>query len=329
MKSKLNVVAIGGGTGLSVLLYGLKKEFENITAIVTVSDDGGSSGILREDLGMLPPGDIRSCIIALANTEPAMENLMRYRFKDGLLKNQSFGNILIAAMNEISGNFETAIKKISDILAITGKVLPVTNQDVHLKAKLKNGMIIEGESSIPIESLKNNSGIDQIMYNKDNVQTIPEVKNSILEADIILVGPGSLYTSVMPNILIDDVKKALIKAKGRKIFIPNIMSQPGETDGYSLSDHIKVVNDYIGENIFDYVLINNGEIEADVKNRYLENGSKYLKMNSKDYQYFNDQAIDIIEKPFVEVKKGYVRHDSQKIAEELIYKIDTKLYEKK
>lgn len=326
MESELNIVVIGGGTGLSILLKGLKTRFNNITAIVTVADDGGGSGILREDLGMLPPGDIRSCIIALANTEPTMEKLLQYRFEEGRLKGQCFGNLFIAAMNGISGNFEFAIEKISDILAITGRVLPVSNEDVHLVAYLENGTVVNGESNIPKKVIEEKSRIKNIEYNKNNVKSVSEVPIAIMNADIILIGPGSLYTSIMPSLIIDDVQKSLKKTNSKIIFVSNLMTQHGETDNYLVKDHIEASINHIGENIFDYVLVNNGKINKDDKERYQKDGSEFLLVTDKDQKYFKKNKIQLIEDDIVEVVKGYVRHDSIKIATMLEKLIDIKIY---
>ncbi len=326
MASELNVVVIGGGTGLSIILKGLKNKFSNITAIVTVADDGGGSGVLREDLGMLPPGDIRSCIIALANTEPTMEKLLQYRFEEGRLKGQCFGNLFIAAMNGISENFEFAIEKISDILAVTGKVLPVSSEDVHLVAYLENGKIINGESNIPKQVIKEKSRIKRIEYDKENVKSLSDVPIAIMDADIILIGPGSLYTSIIPSLIIDDVKKALIKTDAKIVFITNLMTQRGETDNYSIKNHVEASIDHISENIFDYVLVSNGEISDKDKERYRKDGSEILLVTKEDRKYFKENNIEIIEDKFLEVVKGYVRHDSMKIANILEKLVDIKLY---
>lgn len=326
MNSELNVVVIGGGTGLSVLLRGLKHKYKNITAIVTVADDGGGSGILREDLGMLPPGDIRSCIIALANTEPTMEKLLQYRFEEGRLKGQCFGNLFIAAMDGISKNFEYAIKKISDILAVTGRVLPVSNEDVHLVAYLENGKIINGESNIPKRVKEENSKIKRIGYNKTDVRSVAEVPIAIMDADIILIGPGSLYTSIIPSLIIEDVNKALKNTNAKIAFVTNLMTQPGETDGYSISEHVQSAIDHIGENVFDFIIANKGKIEQEVLDRYSEDGSKFLKMKTNDLEYFKKNGIKRIEGNFIEVVKGYVRHDSFVIAELLEKLVDIKIY---
>lgn len=326
MKSELNIVVIGGGTGLSVLLRGLKHRFNNITAVVTVADDGGGSGVLREDLGMLPPGDIRSCIIALANTEPTMEKLLQYRFEDGRLKGQSFGNLFIAALDGISKNFEFAVKKISDIFAITGRVLPVSNEDVNLVAYLENGKKIKGESNIPKHVIKEKSKIKKIEYFEENVRSIKEVPIAIKEADIILIGPGSLYTSIMPSLIIEDVKTALINTNAKIAFVSNLMTQNGETNNYLINEHIQATIDHLGENIYDYVIVNNGLIQETDKERYHKDGSEFLSVTKSDIEYFNSKNIQLVEDDFVEVVKGYVRHDSLKIANMLEKLIDIKIY---
>ena len=194
------IVVIGGGTGLSTMLRGLKYYTSNITAIVTVGDDGGGSGTLREDLGILPPGDIRNCILALADTEPLMEDLLQYRFKDGTLKGQSFGNLFLAAMDGISDNFEDAVQKMSSVLAVTGKVLPVTLDDMQLEAILENGNKVVGESQIPVEALNQKSKIKKLMINPENAEPLKDALDAIKEADAIVIGPGSLYTSIIPNL---------------------------------------------------------------------------------------------------------------------------------
>lgn len=327
MNSEMNLVVIGGGSGLSVLLSGLKTKFSNITAVVTVADDGGGSGVLREDLGMLPPGDIRNCIIALANTEPTMKELLKYRFDSGRLKGQSFGNLLIAAMNGISENFEHAIKKISEILAVKGKVLPVTMEDVHLIAELENGKKIRGESYIPTQVIKEKSRIKEIFYDREDVEALPEVIQSIYSADIILVGPGSLFTSIIPNIIIPEVKKALINTKSKKIYLANLMTQPGETDDFTIKDHLDALEYHLGRNVFDYLIANNGVIESDVKENYKRQGSEFLKLTSDERRIIQTQ-MEVYEANLVEVVKGYVRHDSKKIATLLPELIDVKIFNK-
>ncbi|GAA0716630.1 YvcK family protein [Clostridium malenominatum] len=317
------IVAIGGGTGLSTMLRGLKHYTSNITAIVTVADDGGGSGDLREDLGILPPGDIRNCILALSDTEPLMEELLQYRFKDGRLKNQSFGNLFLAAMDGISSNFEEAVQKMSSVLAVTGKVVPVTLDDMVLMARLKNGSIVKGESSIPEEVLKQNSGIDRIFIEPKDAKALREAVNSILEADAIILGPGSLYTSVIPNLLVKEISTALHKTHALKIYVSNIMTQPGETDEYSVSDHIKALFKHGGNEVIDYVVVNDGKIEKDMEGKYKEEASHIVQIDKENIKNLN---VKTVEADFVSVKNGLIRHNSEKLASILIETImDKKL----
>ena len=247
------------------MLRGLKKYTNNITAIVTVADDGGGSGVLREDLGILPPGDIRNCILALADTEPLMEELLQYRFKDGRLKDQSFGNLFLAAMDGISNNFEEAVQKMSSVLAVTGRVIPVTLDNMILKAKLQNGKIIDGESNIPKASIEHNSPIEEIFIEPKDAKAIVEALIAISEADAIILGPGSLYTSIIPNLLVKEITDALDKTKALRIYVSNIMTQPGESDNYSVKDHIVAIHKHARCKVVDYVLVNIGKISVDLK----------------------------------------------------------------
>lgn len=317
------IVVVGGGTGLSTMLRGLKYYTSNITAIVTVGDDGGGSGELREDLGMLPPGDIRNCILALADTEPLMEELLQYRFKDGKLKNQSFGNLFLAAMNGISENFEDAVHKMSSVLAVTGKVLPVTLEDMKLIAVLENGSIIDGESQIPEEAIIQKSKIKELRVEPKEAEALDEAIIAINEADAIILGPGSLYTSIVPNLLIKGISENIVKSTAMKIYISNIMTQPGETDDFNVSNHIEILEKYGGKGIVDYVIANNSDIPKDVKKRYEEDNSKLVLIDRNKIRKFN---INIIEDSLFKINKGYVKHDSELLAE-VIFKtiLDKKL----
>lgn len=317
------IVVVGGGTGLSTMLRGLKYYTSNITAIVTVADDGGGSGALREDLGMLPPGDIRNCILALADTEPLMEELLQYRFKDGRLKNQSFGNLFLAAMDGISSNFEEAVHKMSSVLAVTGKVIPVTLDNIILKAKLKNGIIVQGESNIPEEAIRQNSKIEKVFIEPKNARALKEAVEAILEADAIILGPGSLYTSVIPNLLVKDIANAMQKTQAIKLYVSNIMTQPGETDGFGVEDHIKAIFKHTGNEIIDYVIINVGKIDTDLEGKYKEEESHLVTIDEEKVRSIN---VNIIEGDFVSVKNGLIRHNSEKLASILIETImDKKL----
>lgn len=310
------IVVIGGGTGLSTMLRGLKYYTSNITAIVTVADDGGGSGDLREDLGMLPPGDIRNCILALADTEPLMEDLLQYRFKDGRLKNQSFGNLFLAAMDGISSNFEEAVHKMSSVLAVTGKVMPVTLDNVILKAKLKNGTIVAGESNIPNEAIKQNTSIDKIFIEPKNAKPLKEAIDAIMEADAIILGPGSLYTSVIPNLLVKDIAEAVKKTNAIKLYVSNIMTQRGETDGFGVEDHIKAIFKHAGGEIIDYVVINIGRIDDELEDRYKEETSHLVKIDS--IEELKKLNVNVIEGDFIKIKNGLIRHNSEKLASILI-----------
>ncbi len=320
------IVVIGGGTGLSVLLRGLKEYTSNITAIVTVADDGGGSGVLREDLGMLPPGDIRSCLLALANTEPAMEKLLQYRFKEGRLKGQSFGNLLIAAMNEIHGNFETAIKEMSNVLAVTGKVLPMTLENVKLYAKLEDGNIIEGESNIPVKNGELGSKIDRVFISPEKVKPVDEAIEAIKEADCIVLGPGSLYTSVIPNLLVEDIVKEIDKSCALKVYIPNVMTQPGETDSYNLLDHVKAIIKHSKEGIIDYVIANVGIIPEETLDIYIKDGAKAVIITEDEENILAKMGIKVVKNNLIDIKKNYIRHNAIKLSEIIV---DLVLKEKK
>ncbi|KXG74640.1 gluconeogenesis factor YvcK family protein [Thermotalea metallivorans] len=312
------VVVIGGGTGLSVLLRGMKKFTSNITAIVTMADDGGGSGKLREDLGMLPPGDIRNCILALANTEPIMERLLQYRFEEGSLRGQSFGNLLIAAMNGISDNFEEAIRKMNDVLAVTGKVLPVTTEDITLYAKLKNGKVIKGESQIPIKVKELNSEIEQVFMKPEHAKPLKESLEAISSADVIVLGPGSLYTSVIPNLLVEDLADAVKKSRAVKVYVANVMTQPGETDGYGVWRHVESILCHTKGQIIDYVFVNHEDISPEVLQKYAEDGAQPVQLTMEDRKRIMEKGMKIIEGPFVEIKKQYIRHDAVKLSEQIM-----------
>ncbi|SFD22087.1 gluconeogenesis factor YvcK family protein [Clostridium uliginosum] len=322
------IVVIGGGTGLSTMLRGLKYYTSNITAIVTVADDGGGSGDLREDLGMLAPGDIRNCILALADTEPIMENLLQYRFTDGRLKNQSFGNLFLAAMDGISDNFEEAVQKMSSVLAVTGKVVPVTLDNMALEATLENGSVIRGESQIPEEVIKQNSKIENLKIIPEDAKALKEAIEALKEADAIVMGPGSLYTSITPNLLVKDIAKEIRKSSALKIYISNIMTQPGETTGFKVSDHLKVLLKYGGKEIVNYVIANTGEIPDDLKEKYHLEDAELVNL---DEESIDSLGIEIVGDNLVKIKNGLIKHDADKLAQVLVDTIMEKklLYDKK
>lgn len=308
--NKPRVVVVGGGTGLSVLLKGLKLYTPNITAIVTVADDGGGSGILREDLGMLPPGDIRACLLALANTEPQMEKLLKYRFTNGSLSGQSFGNLFIAAMNGIYGSFEEAIREASNVLAITGKVLPMTLGDVELLAELYDGSVIKGECNIAKDRKVGEKKIRKIYTEPKITEPLEEAIIAIAEADVIVLGPGSLYTSVIPNLLVNNIVDKILNSRAKKVYVSNLMTQPGETDDYRIKDHIDSLIRHSRDNILDYVVVNNGYISSDILEKYEEDLSIPLYLDKIEKEEIEKMNIGVIEDNLVYEDKGYIKHNN-------------------
>lgn len=319
IKNKTKIVAIGGGTGLSVLLSGLKHYTSNITAVVNVVDDGGSSGRLREDLGMLPPGDIRACLVALANTETDLQQLFQYRFSDGELNGQSFGNLFLAAMNEVFGSFDVAVQKTANILAITGRVLPMTLEDVALVAELSNGDTIQGESVIPDYVRTHNTRIERVYMTKENPLPVPATLAAIQDADLILLGPGSLYTSVMPNLLVGGLVDALLRSPAPVIYVCNVMTQAGETDGYSLSDHVRAILAHTNKPFIDEVFYNTAPVPDDVARHYYDmNKTVPLYVTEEDTAYFDSMNMKTTGGAFIDVKKNYIRHNSYALLEKII-----------
>src|SRR3712207_569173 len=317
-EEKPKVVVIGGGTGQSVFLRGLKYHTQNITAIVTVADDGGGSGVLREDLGMLPPGDIRNCLLSLANIEPTMNEVMQYRFEEGALKGQSFGNLFLAAMTGLYGNFENAVYRMSQIFAITGKVLPVSLDDINLVAELEDGEIVVGESIIPKEVKKRNSRIKKISLDNKNAKPLDEVISSIKSADAIVIGPGSLYTSILPNLLVEGVVDALSTSKAPVIYLCNIMTQPGETDNMDAVDHVRALIRHAGVNFIDYIIVNNEELPMGVFERYAKDGAQMVVLDNIQRETIKSFNIGLREEKLIEIKNGYIRHDSELVSKTVI-----------
>ena len=309
------IVAIGGGTGLSVLLKGLKRYTSQITAIVSVGDDGGSSGNIREDMGILPPGDIRNCINALANTEPMMQQLMEYRFKVGNVKGHSLGNLIIAAMTDVYGGFDEAIRHVSSFLAVTGQVLPVTLDDMVLFGEFENGEIIKGESKITKYQLESKSRIMRVYIKPDICEPLQDAIDAIKEADAIVLGPGSLYTSLIPNLLVRDVGRAISDSAAIKIYVSNIMTQPGETGGYSFEDHLTEIYKHCADIRLDYALVNSEKIPEDIFKRYKSEGSEFIFLNAG---VTDIHGIKPLQKNILRIDNGYVRHDYIALAEIII-----------
>ncbi|MCT4688588.1 gluconeogenesis factor YvcK family protein [Vallitalea sp.] len=313
----IKIVTMGGGTGLSTMLRGLKKYTENLTAVVTVSDNGGSSGILRRELDMLPPGDIRNCILALAETEPIMEKVFQYRFTEGSLSGQNFGNLFLAALNGIFGSFEQAIEKTSEVLAVKGKVLPVTIENVELCALFDDSVLVEGESEIVQRCKNDRKNIKDVWLHPKNPKPYDKVIEDINEADILVLGPGSLYTSIIPNLLVRDIAQVIKESKPTVIYVSNIMTQPGETDDYNLIDHINVIEKYLGKGIIDYIIVNNQEIPSEILELYIEDGAIPVTYNKN---LLKDKGIRVLEAPLLKILSGttLIRHNSDKLAEVII-----------
>ena len=312
-----NVVVIGGGHGLSVLLRGLKEVTSNATAIVTVADDGGSSGRLREDLGIVPPGDLRNCLVALADTEPLMEKLFQHRFRgSGELAGHSFGNLFIAAMNEVTGDIEQALKESSKVLAVKGRVLPASKEIVRLDAVMEDGTVVEGESNIP----EAHKPIARVRLSPEHVQPVASALEAIERADAIILGPGSLYTSIMPNLLVDGVAEAVRRSHAIKIYICNVMTQPGETDGYTASMHAKAIIDHGGKGIIDYMIVNGTEISDELKEYYAKKGAEPVAV---DGEAINKLGIGFVKAGIIN-ESDVIRHDPARLSDavmRLIYQM--------
>ncbi|WP_417044672.1 gluconeogenesis factor YvcK family protein [Dysosmobacter sp.] len=309
------VAVIGGGHGLANMLRGLKQYTENLAAVVTVADDGGGSGMLRQDLGMPPPGDIRNCMEALANTEPLMSELMRYRFTEGSLAGQSFGNLFLAALNGISPSFDVAVSRMSQVLAITGRVLPVTTADVRLEAEFENGASVIGESKIFYCKKKEDCRIRQVRLLPEHPKALPEALSAIREADMIVLGPGSLYTSIIPNLLVDGVAEAIQASDALKVYVCNVMTQEGETEGYTVSDHIAALFAHSVPGLFELCLTNSSPIPRDVAARYAREGAEPLYC---DRDKCAAMGVEVIDRPIATVENGFVRHHPDHLARELI-----------
>jgi len=345
----LNLVALGGGTGLSALLAGLKEYvgdsvardinsieprfsafINSLTAIVTVSDDGGSSGRLREEFQMLPPGDIRNCMVALSEDEQLMSRLFRYRFKGkGELRDHSFGNLFLTALTAVTGDFLEAVKVSSEVLAIKGRILPATMSDVGLIAELVDGTIVQGETRIS----KSKSQIKKIRLEPEEVFPLNEGIDAIAEADMITLGPGSLFTSIVPNLLVKGIPEAVSESKAVKVCISNIMTQPGETTGFSVRDHVSVIFDYAPQLSIDYVIINSTPIPESLRRNYEADGASQIGLDlcgaekqrviTNPYNGSNTQVIctDLLEVRTIQIEgedREVIRHDPHKLSRALL-----------
>jgi uncharacterized cofD-like protein len=299
------IVAIGGGTGLSMLLRGLKEHSSNLTAIVTVADDGGSSGRLRREMGVLPPGDLRNCIAALAEAEPLMRSLFQYRFSEGSgLEGHSFGNLFIVAMSGVTGNFEEAIRATSRVLNVRGQILPSTLANVSLTALTEDGERIHGESRIS----EAGKPLREIFIEPTDARAFPEAVDAIADADMIIVGPGSLFTSILPNLLVHDIRQALFDSEALKVYVCNVATQHGETDAFTVADHVRVLERHLGGHVFHHVLANNNVSENLPKDWQ----SRPVSLNGAGAHEPRLVAADVIS------EENRYRHDPQKLARALV-----------
>jgi len=337
--SGLNIVSVGGGTGLSTLLSGLKRYvgreafllhgpdtcwIDTLTAVVTVTDDGGSSGRLREEFQILPPGDIRNCMVALAEDERLLTKLFQYRFdSDGELGGHSFGNLFLTTLTAVTGDFLEAIKVSSEVLAIKGRIFPSTMEDVELVAELEDGTIVKGETKI----VEARSRIARLWLSCERCRPLAETLEAIAEADIITIGPGSLYTSIIPNLLVDGIIDALNASPALKVYVCNIMTQPGETTGFSVEDHIRALLEYSPGLKLDCVIVNTAPISDEAREKYLADGAVQVEFESRTHLQFGDERIEFL-RPNGEpirvvcgdmmIEDGVVRHDSHKLARLLL-----------
>lgn len=311
------VVTIGGGTGNFVVLKGLKQYDVDLSAVVSMADDGGSTGILRDELGVLPPGDVRQCLIALSDSSRLLRSLMNYRFENGGLEGHSFGNLLLSALEKVTGSFEKAVEEAGKILSIQGKVIPVTTHQVRLKMILDSRKVLEGEKEIYL-SQEIDQGYKSIYlepYPKANPRAIDEIMN----ADVIVMGPGGLHTSLIPNLLVEGVSEALRQTGAKKAFVVNLMNRKGQTTAFKVSDYLREIARYVGADIFDYVLVNNQKPPEELIEAYAEEGDLVVN-DVEDGRVVSAGFLGELreEKKRDLLKRNLIRHDPKKLAQELI-----------
>ncbi|MFZ0368516.1 MAG: YvcK family protein [Halobacillus sp.] len=303
------VVVIGGGTGLPVLLRGLKNLPIDLSAIVTVADDGGSSGKLRNEMAIPAPGDIRNVVAALSDAEPMLLDLFQHRFADGNgLSGHSMGNLLLAALASMTGDFYQGIKEISRVLNVRGHIYPIANHSMNLHAEMEDGTIVTGESSIPKQQKK----IKRVFVSPTPVQPLPEAVNAIKEADLIVIAPGSLYTSILPNIIIPEIGQALRDTKAKVTYVCNVMTQEGETSGYTAGDHLKALFDHIGRGVINSIVVHNQPIEQKVKKAYAKENAEPVIY---DIERIKSMGIEVVEEDIIDESQAMLRHDTDKLTQ--------------
>jgi uncharacterized cofD-like protein len=311
------IVVIGGGTGNFTVLEGLKNYPVEISAIVSMADDGGSTGILRDELGVLPPGDVRQCLVALSDSSQLLRSLMNYRFENGGLGGHSFGNLLLSALEKVTGSFEKAVEEVGRILAIKGKVIPVTTHQVRLKMILNNRTILEGEKDIYL-SQEIDQGYKSI-YLEPYPQANPNAIEEIRSADVIVLGPGGLHTSLIPNLLVDGVSEALKKSKAKKVFVTNLMNRKGQTTAFKVGDYLNELTRYIGSDIFDFILVNTQKPTQELIEVYAEEGDLVVN-DLDDERVISSHLLGPVKEGHKKdlLRRNLIRHDSTKLAQQLM-----------
>lgn len=319
----MRVVAIGGGTGLAVLLRGLKqlvipesfqgqRSITRLTAVVTVTDEGGSSGRLRRDFGMLPPGDIRNCLVALAEDEKVLTRLFNYRFSAGKgLRGHSLGNLFLTALTKLTGDFSLAVRLASEVLAVRGEIFPATLADVRLTAQLADGRRAEGETEIQNTRVP----IRKLSMVPARCRPMPETLDAVAEADLITVGPGSLYTSLLPNLLVSRIAEQIARSKATRVFIGNLMTQPGETRGYTAAEHLEPIIQHVGSNLFDFAVLNNRPFPISLRRRY---AAEQAEPVANDLVKIRALGVSPICAPLLQTENGVARHDANRLARLLL-----------
>lgn len=305
------VVAVGGGNGLAALLRGLKAHTSNLTAVVTMADDGGSSGVLRRDMGMPPPGDIRNCLVALADDESLIGRLFQYRFPDGGLQGHSFGNLFVAALAEVTGDFERAVQESTSVLKVRGRVLPSTLEDVTLHAQLVDGAEVSGESTITAaERLPL-----RVWLTPQTPRPLPQAIDALQHADVVVLGPGSLYTSIIPNLLIPEVRQAIRRTRAWVVYVCNVMTQPGETDGYTAGDHVEALYRHGLSGMIDAVLVNDAPVSDTLAANYERAGARPVRV---DHERLRELGVKVVQAPVAAGSNDVFRHDSAQLAAALL-----------
>ncbi|MFD2922631.1 gluconeogenesis factor YvcK family protein [Halobacillus naozhouensis] len=306
--NKPKVVVIGGGTGMPVLLRGLKYFPIDLSAIVTVADDGGSSGRLRSELSIPAPGDIRNVLAAMSDAEPMLLDLFQHRFANGNgLSGHSMGNLLLAAMTSMTGDFYHGIKEISRVLNVKGNIYPIANHSMNLHAEMEDGTLVTGESNIP----KANKRIKRVYVSPLPIQPLPEAMNAIRDADLVVIAPGSLYTSILPNIIIPEIGQALRETKAKVTYVCNVMTQEGETSGYTAADHVQAIYDHVGEGCIHSVVVHNKPIGPNIRKVYAEENAEPVHY---DMDRIKALGLNIIEEDIIDKSKAAIRHDTKKLA---------------